>query len=256
MVQVIDVIIAHGKLKESVARQFFRQIVMAMSYCHSLNVIHRDLKPENLLLDHQFRIKIIDFGLSNYVKEGGLLKTFCGSPTYTAPELILQQPYLGIPPFPSTPLFYGSRAISKSWLASLIFLHGLIEWIGPGIDVWSLGVVLFVLVCGYLPFDGQNFQELFQKITAGEFAIPPFLSDECVCLIKRMLVVDPTKRATLEEVCSPIPPFCVFCDPNENFVCEFAFGRLHRKTFFWAHWACLGLVHFFCARSAPQKNCF
>lgn len=163
--EVIDFIIAHGKLHEKLARQFFRQVVYAIDYCHSLHVIHRDLKPENLLLDANFRIKIIDFGLSNVYNPGEFLKTFCGSPTYSAPELVEQQAYHGV-----------------------------------AIDVWSLGVVLFVLVCGFLPFDGNSFTELFTKIVKGDYRIPSFVSPDCADLIQRMLVVDPAQRATIDEV--------------------------------------------------------
>jgi len=163
--EVMDLIVAHGRLQEKDARRFFRQIVAALDYCHSLHVIHRDLKAENLLLDSKMNIKVIDFGLSNCFVPGSYMKTFCGSPTYTAPELIQRKKYEG-----------------------------------PEVDVWSLGVVLFVLVCGYLPFDGQSFQELFQKIIAGYYTVPDWVSPECRDLISRMLVVNPAQRATLDQV--------------------------------------------------------
>lgn len=163
--EVIDFVIAHGRLQEKLARQLFRQVVAAMAYCHALHVIHRDLKPENLLLDADFRIKIIDFGLSNVYVPGQFLKTFCGSPTYSAPELIEQHAYEG-----------------------------------PKIDIWSMGVVLFVLVAGYLPFDGASFSELFNKILRGAYEMPAFLSPECADLIRRMLVVDPHQRCSMDDV--------------------------------------------------------
>lgn len=127
--------------------------------------IDRDLKAENLLLDSQLGIKLIDFGLSNRWAPGELLKTFCGSPTYTAPELIKRQQYEG-----------------------------------PEVDLWSLGVLLYVLVCGSLPFDGNTFQELFTKIINGQYIVPDHVSSECRDLIGRMLVVNPKQRATLDQV--------------------------------------------------------
>ncbi|KAL6052966.1 Serine/threonine-protein kinase KIN2 [Balamuthia mandrillaris] len=165
--EVLDFIVAHGRLGEREARKFFRHIVSAIDYCHKHRVIHRDLKCENLLLDGDLNIKIIDFGLSNCFTPGSLMKTFCGSPTYCAPELIQRK-----------------------------------EYKGPEIDVWSLGVVLFVLVCGYLPFDAKDFQSLFRKILSGNYTIPNFVSNECRSLIKAMLVGDPERRATLEQVMS------------------------------------------------------
>eukprot|EP01132_Coremiostelium_polycephalum_P006091 gene6091-7589_t len=163
--EVMDFMIAHGVLTETQARSFFVQIVSAIHYCHSKRAVHRDLKPENLLLDTNRQIKIIDFGLSNVFTPGSFLKTFCGSPTYASPELILRK-----------------------------------EYNGPSVDIWSMGVVLFVLVTGYLPFDGDNYVELFQKILAADYTLPNYLTQECKSLISRMLVVDPDKRATLEEI--------------------------------------------------------
>jgi hypothetical protein len=163
--EIMDFIVTHGKLKERDARRIFRQVVEAIDYCHEVHVIHRDLKAENLLLDSQLGIKLIDFGLSNRWAPGELLKTFCGSPTYTAPELIKRQQYEG-----------------------------------PEVDLWSLGVLLYVLVCGSLPFDGNTFQELFTKIINGQYSVPDHVSPECRDLIGRMLVVNPKQRATLDQV--------------------------------------------------------
>lgn len=161
----MDYIITHGKLKEKLARKFFRQVVAAVEYCHSMRVIHRDIKAENLLLDDQMRVKLIDFGLSNQYAPGELLKTFCGSPTYTAPELIKRQ-----------------------------------EYQGPEVDVWALGVLLYALVCGSLPFDGNSFQELFTKILSAEYFLPNDLTEDCRDLISSMLVVNPHERITLQGV--------------------------------------------------------
>jgi len=163
--EVLDFIITHGKLNESQARKFFYQIVSAVDYCHKHYVIHRDIKCENLLLDADLNIKIIDFGLSNCFTPGHLMNTFCGSPTYCAPELIQR-----------------------------------IEYKGPEIDIWSMGVVLFVLVCGYLPFDAKDFQTLFRKILRGNYLLSPAVSKECGSLIAAMLEGDPSKRITVEGI--------------------------------------------------------
>jgi serine/threonine protein kinase len=128
-------------------------------------VIHRDLKPENLLLDRHKVVKIIDFGFGNTYKPNALLETFCGSPFYAAPEMILGKRYEG-----------------------------------PEVDMWSLGVILFALLCGHLPFDDDNMKELYKKISSGTYSIPEYVSPESQHLIKRMMTVDPKKRATLEEI--------------------------------------------------------
>jgi len=164
--EILDYLITHGKLPEREARRFFAQVVSAMQYCHKLHVIHRDLKAENLLLDANCNIKIIDFGLSNAYVPGELMKTFCGSPTYAAPELIHRKNY-----------------------------------VGPPVDVWSMGVLLYVLVCGKLPFEGADLRSLLLKSVNAEYTIPPHVSLECAEIIRSMLVVDPEERATLEEIC-------------------------------------------------------
>lgn len=164
--EILDYLITHGKLPEREAKRFFAQVVSAMQYCHKLHVIHRDLKAENLLLDANCNIKIIDFGLSNAYVPGELMKTFCGSPTYAAPELIHRKNY-----------------------------------VGPPVDVWSMGVLLYVLVCGKLPFEGADLRSLLLKSVNAEYTIPGHVSFECSELIRCMLVVDPEERATLEEIC-------------------------------------------------------
>eukprot|EP01134_Creolimax_fragrantissima_P005806 CFRG5806T1 len=165
--EVFDHLVANGRMKETEARLKFHQIIAAVKYCHDRRVVHRDLKAENLLLDGNFNIKIADFGFSNYFRPGSHLRTWCGSPPYAAPEL-----------------FEGR------------------EYSGPGVDIWSLGVVLYVLVCGALPFDGSTLQELRMRILDGVFKIPFYLSTECENLIKSMLVRDPTKRITLNGILS------------------------------------------------------
>ncbi|CAI9723042.1 serine/threonine-protein kinase SIK3-like isoform X1 [Octopus vulgaris] len=163
--EIFDHLVAHGRMNEKEARKKFKQIVAAVSYCHKHHVVHRDLKAENLLLDANLNIKIADFGFSNYFKPGCFLKTWCGSPPYAAPEL-----------------FEGR------------------EYDAPKVDIWSLGVVLYVLVCGALPFDGSTLQSLRARVLNGKFNIPFFMSTECENLIGHMLVVDPVKRISIEQV--------------------------------------------------------
>ncbi|KAI5628161.1 serine/threonine-protein kinase MARK1 [Silurus asotus] len=163
--EVFDYLVAHGRMKEKEARAKFRQIVSAVQYCHQKRIVHRDLKAENLLLDADMNIKIADFGFSNEFTVGNKLDTFCGSPPYAAPEL-----------------FQGKK------------------YDGPEVDVWSLGVILYTLVSGSLPFDGQNLKELRERVLRGKYRIPFYMSTDCENLLKRLLVLNPTKRGSLEQI--------------------------------------------------------
>ncbi|XP_056139478.1 serine/threonine-protein kinase SIK3 homolog isoform X1 [Lampris incognitus] len=164
--EIFDHLVAHGRMAEKDARKKFKQIVAAVHFCHCRNIVHRDLKAENLLLDHNLNIKIADFGFSNLFSRGQLLKTWCGSPPYAAPEL-----------------FEGK------------------EYDGPKVDIWSLGVVLYVLVCGALPFDGSTLQNLRARVLSGKFRIPFFMSTDCEYLIRHMLVLEPSRRLSMEQIC-------------------------------------------------------
>ncbi|XP_071582733.1 serine/threonine-protein kinase MARK2 isoform X10 [Temnothorax nylanderi] len=161
--EVFDYLVLHGRMKEKEARAKFRQIVSAVQYCHQKKIIHRDLKAENLLLDSEMNIKIADFGFSNEFTPGNKLDTFCGSPPYAAPEL-----------------FQGKK------------------YDGPEVDVWSLGVILYTLVSGSLPFDGSTLRELRERVLRGKYRIPFYMSTDCENLLKKFLVLNPTKRASLE----------------------------------------------------------
>ncbi|KAK7535288.1 uncharacterized protein J3D65DRAFT_699814 [Phyllosticta citribraziliensis] len=164
-IELFDHIVAHGKMSEDKARKFFQQIVCAVEYCHRHKIVHRDLKPENLLLDENLNVKIADFGLSNIMTDGNFLKTSCGSPNYAAPEVISGKLYAG-----------------------------------PEVDVWSCGVILYVLLVGRLPFDDDYIPSLFKKIAQGSYTIPNYLSSGAVRLIKKMLVVNPVHRITIAEI--------------------------------------------------------
>ncbi|XP_064159593.1 MAP/microtubule affinity-regulating kinase 4 isoform X1 [Anguilla rostrata] len=163
--EVFDYLVSHGRMKEKEARAKFRQIVSAVHYCHQKNIVHRDLKAENLLLDADSNIKIADFGFSNEFTLGNKLDTFCGSPPYAAPEL-----------------FQGKK------------------YDGPEVDIWSLGVILYTLVSGSLPFDGQNLQELRERVLRGKYRVPFYMSTDCEGILRRFLVLNPTKRCTLEQI--------------------------------------------------------
>lgn len=142
--EMFEYIVAHRRIREQDAVVFFQQIVDGLSYLHANEVTHRDLKPENLLLQSHsagFLVKIVDFGLSNTHDNGRLLRTACGSPCYAAPEMIEGKLYKG-----------------------------------PVADIWSLGVVLFAMVCGYLPFEDSNTNMLYKKILSADYKLPPFLS--------------------------------------------------------------------------------
>jgi len=163
--ELFDHIVASGRVREREACRFFHQILAGVEQIHRVNVVHRDLKPENLLLDDQKSIKIVDFGLSNTFQDGQLLKTACGSPCYAAPEMVAGQRYVP------------SRC-----------------------DIWSCGVIMFALVCGYLPFEDQNTSALYRKILNADYQAPKFISDSVRDLIARMLNTDPEQRYTIQKI--------------------------------------------------------
>lgn len=158
---------AKDRLSESEARYFFRQIIAALAYIHSKGYAHRDLKPENLLLDDNQCLKLIDFGLCAKPKGGmeNFLTTCCGSPAYAAPELIAGKSYLG-----------------------------------AEADLWSMGVLLYALLCGYLPFDDDNINLLYKKIQSGKYESPSWLSPESTQLLSELLQVDPKRRLTMQQL--------------------------------------------------------
>ncbi|GLT59891.1 hypothetical protein SLA2020_326860 [Shorea laevis] len=166
--ELFDKIASRGRLKEDEARKYFQQLINAVDYCHSRGVYHRDLKPENLLLDASGVLKVSDFGLSalpQQVRDDGLLHTTCGTPNYVAPEVINNKGY------------DGAKA-----------------------DLWSCGVILFILMAGYLPFEDSNLMALYKKIFKADFTCPPWFSSSAKKLILRILDPNPLKRITIAEV--------------------------------------------------------
>ncbi|KAK4731295.1 hypothetical protein R3W88_024283 [Solanum pinnatisectum] len=157
-----------GKLKEDVARKLFQQLINAIDFCHSRGVYHRDLKPENLLLDENGNLKISDFGLSALAEskcQDGLLHTKCGTPAYVAPEVINRRGY------------DGAKA-----------------------DIWSCGVILYVLLAGYLPFQDSNLMEMYRKIGKAEFKCPNWFPPDARRLISKILNPNPSTRMSISKI--------------------------------------------------------
>ncbi|KAL0282407.1 UNVERIFIED_CONTAM: CBL-interacting serine/threonine-protein kinase [Sesamum angustifolium] len=166
--ELFDKIAKYGKLHEDAARRYFQQLISAVDYCHSRGIYHRDLKPENLLLDSCGVLKVSDFGLSAFakqVREDGLLHTACGTPNYVAPEVLTDKGYDG-----------------------------------TSSDVWSCGVILFVLMAGYLPFDEPSLMALYRRIQKADFLFPSWFSSSAKKLIKHILDPNPLTRMTIPEI--------------------------------------------------------
>ena len=160
--------VAQGRLREDDARRYFQQLVSSVAFCHARGVYHRDIKPENLLLDDAGDLKVSDFGLSavaDQMRHDGLFHTFCGTPAYVAPEVLSRRGY----------------DAAKA-------------------DLWSCGVVLFVLMAGYLPFQDRNLVGMYRKIHRGEFRCPKWFSPELKHLLRRVLDTNPQRRATADEI--------------------------------------------------------
>jgi len=164
--ELFNYIVKKRKLSEEEASFFYYQIIKGLEYIHSLGIVHRDLKPENLLLTRNHILKIIDFGLSNYFdNKKDLLVTPCGSPCYASPEMVSGKKYNGFK-----------------------------------IDIWSTGIILYAMLCGYLPFEDKDNDLLFKKILECKLELPHHLSLLSKDLIKKILVTNPDKRITIKEI--------------------------------------------------------
>lgn len=162
---LFDILLQHGRLPAHVARDYFTQLVKALHACHQRGVCHRDLKPENILVSTDGSLRIADFGMSGLLNPTALLETSCGSPHYCAPEVLTGQRYSG-----------------------------------SGADIWSLGVILFTMITGGLPFDDDNLGRLARKVCSGVFYMPPEVPEAVASLLRQMLIVNPEDRLSLESV--------------------------------------------------------
>ncbi|KAL0093405.1 kinase-like domain-containing protein [Phycomyces blakesleeanus] len=163
--ELFEYLVINGRIAEREARQYFQQIVFGLDYCHQHMICHRDLKPENILIDKNKNIKIADFGMASIQPPNTLLETSCGSPHYASPEIVMGIPYSG-----------------------------------PATDQWSCGVILFALLCGYLPFDDKNIGRLLNKVKLARYVIPEHVSASARDLIQRLLVFQPGKRLTIKAI--------------------------------------------------------
>lgn len=159
---------SRGRFSEDLSRRLFQQLISAVGYCHNRNIFHRDLKPENLLLDDKGNLKVSDFGLSavkEQIRVDGMLHTLCGTPAYVAPEILAKRGYDG-----------------------------------AKVDIWSCGVILFVLAAAYLPFNDPNLMAMYRKIYTGEFKCPRWFSPDLRRFLSRLMDTNPETRITVDEI--------------------------------------------------------
>ena len=162
---LLQLVKAKRKISESKTQPIFRQIVQALAYCHSINVLHRDIKLDNILLSSENEVLLCDFGVSRFVTPGKIIKEQCGTPAYIAPEIISGEGYEGV-----------------------------------GADIWSLGVLLYAMLTGTVPFRANNLKDLHTLICKGEFDIPKKVSREAQNLLRRMICRDPLRRITADQI--------------------------------------------------------
>ena len=163
--ELFNYIVERQRLTENEASFFYYQLIEGVEYIHSKGIAHRDLKPENLLLDQNKKLKIIDFGLSNYFDGEKKLETPCGSPCYASPEMVGGNKYDG-------------------------FM----------IDIWATGIILFAMLCGYLPFEDDNNDILFKQILGGKIEYPNYLSEISKDLMRKIIETNPKKRINIEDI--------------------------------------------------------
>ena len=163
--ELFDYIVSKGRLDRDESLRLTAQIVQGLEHCHAHSICHRDLKPENLLLDDAMSLKLADFGMAQLMKNNSILKTSCGSPHYASPEIIEGQTY--------------DAKVT---------------------DVWSIGVILYALITGSLPFDHDNIPTLLSMVTKGHYTTPAHVPSDVSHLISRMLTVDPKKRIRLSDI--------------------------------------------------------
>ena len=154
-----------GRISENRAKVILKQIVEGIAHCHHNQILHRDIKLDNILIDQDLTVKICDFGVSRFIREGEVVKEQCGTPAYIAPEIIKNKGYTGF-----------------------------------AADIWSTGVLLYVMITGTFPFTADNLTQLNKTICRGKFLAPSFISPEAQDLLKRMLVIDPQKRFRAEDI--------------------------------------------------------
>ena len=181
-IELLHYISSNSNLNEEEACFYFRQIISAIEYLHKLKIAHRDIKPENMIIENSTKtIKLVDFGLSSYYNtKSELLQSACGSPSYAPPEMLYGKKYSASP-----------------------------------VDIWSCGIVLYAMICGYLPFDDLDHDILFKKIKEGIFKIPEKVSENAKDLIKNILVTNPKKRYTIEQIKKH--KWFKLCLNNENY---------------------------------------
>ncbi|XP_047312097.1 CBL-interacting serine/threonine-protein kinase 11-like [Impatiens glandulifera] len=160
--------VAKGRFDEETGRKYFQQLISAVGFCHSRGIYHRDLKPENILIDENGYLKVSDFGLSaatDQIRQDGMLHTICGTPSYVAPDILVKKGYDG-----------------------------------AKVDIWSCGIILYVLTAGYLPFNDPNLMEMYRKIYKGEYQCPKWMSSDLKRFLSRLLDTNPATRITVDQI--------------------------------------------------------